>query len=665
MKYLDDENLPGMLLCLDFEKAFDSLNWGFMIKVLRAFNFDESFCRWIETFYRDIKSSVLVNGKTTEWFSIHRGCRQGDPISPYLFILSVEILATMIRENENIKGITINGKSNKISQFADDTQLFNVGDQGSFEASLSILKTFGSTSGLFLNADKTEAVWLGSLKNSRVTFAPHLKIIWNPKQFKVLGIWFGHDLIASTNRNYTDKFKEVKHLFNIWSKRNITPLGRVAVLKSLILSKLIHLWILLPDPPDKLMNDLQKQCYKFVWQGKQDRIRRTTSIKMVKNGGLNIPDVKKYSTSLKLMWISRFKGSKHKWKSLCEHSYPFLHNLEKFGQSYPLRFCNSNIFWKQVFEALFQFGRCIPPKTSEELQAEAVFFNNNITIEGKIITFKKWIERGVSQITHFLNDKGQFYSLAEFKEKYDVHAHFLCYAGVIAAVKKYIAQTGIEIENNSSNIIPNYLKKVFERAKGSKIFYGILTDDSTPPHCCKKWESKCNINLNWEHVFFKIHKIWEIKLKWLQIRIVHRILGTNIILKEMGITQDALCGFCARERDDIEHFLWGCDVSQRFWDALSALVNEKCTHVNNFRFTQSLTIFGVDVNIRTDKVLDYIILLAKSHIYFCKNKKRIPSVEHFISYLINKYVIEKHNALIRGETQQFNIDWAHYQNILR
>ena len=100
ISYLYRENKPGLLLCLDFEKAFDSVDWKFMFNVLRAFGFGPDICQWIFTFYKDIKSSVTVNGRLSQWFAIQRGCRQGDPMSPYLFILCVEILAIMIRQNK-------------------------------------------------------------------------------------------------------------------------------------------------------------------------------------------------------------------------------------------------------------------------------------------------------------------------------------------------------------------------------------------------------------------------------------------------------------------------------------------------------------------------------------------------------------------------------------
>ena len=113
--YLNRSKLPGLLQCLDFEKAFDCVNWCFMFKVLHAFGFGPDFCGWIQTVYKDIKSTVSVNGKLSEWFLVERGCRQGDPISPYLFVICVEVLAIMIRQNEKIKGILVHGTETKIT----------------------------------------------------------------------------------------------------------------------------------------------------------------------------------------------------------------------------------------------------------------------------------------------------------------------------------------------------------------------------------------------------------------------------------------------------------------------------------------------------------------------------------------------------------------------
>ena len=84
-------------------------------------------------------------------------------------------------------------------------------------------------------------------------------------------------------------------------------LGRIAIFKSLILSKLVHLWLLLPDPPDTFIEDLQKMVFRFVWNRKRDRISRDTAVKHTADGGLGIPQIKSFMSALKLTWIRKLK----------------------------------------------------------------------------------------------------------------------------------------------------------------------------------------------------------------------------------------------------------------------------------------------------------------------------------------------------------------------
>ena len=121
MEYLKRENRSGIIINVDFEKAFDSVEWTFIKLVLKKFNFGSSVIQWFETFYKNITNCVINKGITSHYFNIERGVRQGDPLSPYLFILCAEILSRRVRENENIHGIKIGSLNVALLQYADDT----------------------------------------------------------------------------------------------------------------------------------------------------------------------------------------------------------------------------------------------------------------------------------------------------------------------------------------------------------------------------------------------------------------------------------------------------------------------------------------------------------------------------------------------------------------
>lgn len=121
---------------IDLEKAFDSLEFSFMLESLKAFGFGISLIKWVKTFYCQTKSCILNNGWSSNLFVTQRGVRQGSPLFSYLFIWSAKVLTAAIRNDKNIKGISVNNKEIKISQYADDATLILDGSKNSIISSL-------------------------------------------------------------------------------------------------------------------------------------------------------------------------------------------------------------------------------------------------------------------------------------------------------------------------------------------------------------------------------------------------------------------------------------------------------------------------------------------------------------------------------------------------
>ena len=165
--YAESKDLTNLLMLIDFEKAFDSISWKFLYNTLNFFGFSKNLIRWIKLFNNDVIARVQQCGILSDPIQIGRGCKQGDPISPYLFIIAAEILSLLIKMNPSIVGININKTEFKLTQFADDTTIILDGSVRSLQATLNVLEVYGTWSGLKMNTDKTKLIWIGRKRFSK------------------------------------------------------------------------------------------------------------------------------------------------------------------------------------------------------------------------------------------------------------------------------------------------------------------------------------------------------------------------------------------------------------------------------------------------------------------------------------------------------------------
>lgn len=186
------------MVSLDFRKSFDSLEWPFMMRTLDAFNFGTSIKKRVSTFCKNIESASLNNSFLTKWFRPSRGVRQGCPLSPYLFILSAEIMADKLRQEPSIKGIEILGNELKLSQYAHDTN-FSCADLASVEKALKVVENLGILAGLKLNRKKTNAIWLGRWERNK---SNPLQLKWLHSPVKILRIYVSYDENGNKQINF-------------------------------------------------------------------------------------------------------------------------------------------------------------------------------------------------------------------------------------------------------------------------------------------------------------------------------------------------------------------------------------------------------------------------------------------------------------------------------
>lgn len=148
------------MLKMDIRKAFDTVTWDFILKVLEAQGFPPIFRAWIQECICTPRFSVAVNGELAGFFGGKKGLRQGDSISPYLFIMVMEVLSKLV-ENASLRNqFRIHPKCSepRITHllFADDLLVFSDGLRHSLMCIMSVLHEFKLMSGLEMNAAKSE-----------------------------------------------------------------------------------------------------------------------------------------------------------------------------------------------------------------------------------------------------------------------------------------------------------------------------------------------------------------------------------------------------------------------------------------------------------------------------------------------------------------------------
>ena len=160
--YANRKNVPGAVLSIDQYKAFDSLNWPFIFAALKCYGFGKSIIEWIRILYKKPQCCMINNNFLSVFFNVEKGVRQGDPLSPIIFVLCIEYLALMLRQSKLYKGFATEKTCFKVSLFADDTVIYLNENQLQFKYVFDILETFGSKSGCKVNLTKSSAFYIGS-----------------------------------------------------------------------------------------------------------------------------------------------------------------------------------------------------------------------------------------------------------------------------------------------------------------------------------------------------------------------------------------------------------------------------------------------------------------------------------------------------------------------
>ncbi|GLU18032.1 hypothetical protein SLE2022_343540 [Rubroshorea leprosula] len=314
---------------VDFEKAYDKVCWEFLDYMMMRLGFNETWRKWIMECLRSSSVSVLINGSPTRQFSVSKGIRQGDPLSPFLFLIVAEglngLMASAV-DKGTYKGVRVGNEGVMVShlQFADDTVFFGEASEDNISVVKAIMRTFELASGLKINLGKSHLMGVGVEERWLTEMAYRLHCKEGELPFKYLGIPVG-----GNNRRksmWQSMVQSVEKRLASWKGRFLSMGGRITLINSVLSSLPVFLMSAYLIPKGILLS-IDKIRRRFLWGGgaEERKINWVSWGEVCKSkdkGGLGVRDLRKFNLALMGKWWGRLaKGDEGLWMKIISAKY--------------------------------------------------------------------------------------------------------------------------------------------------------------------------------------------------------------------------------------------------------------------------------------------------------------------------------------------------------
>lgn len=320
-----------MAIKLYLAKAFDKIEWHFIRNMLLCINVPQKLVNIIMSCISSSELAILINGNATNFFQSSRGVRQGDPLSPYLFILGMKFLSLLIHNqisNHFWTPIPITSPGPFISHtfFADDIFLFDEANVNNAKAITNVLDDFTHHSGLHINLKKSKNFFSSNCKNS---ISSNISIMLNIKQTSSLGAYLGFPLLPRNPKHsdFEPLLENLNSKMAKWKTKTLTLAGRVTLAKSVLNVIPTHIMqcLVLPSKTSETINRIVRN---FIWGSSNEErkihLLKWDTITLPKNlGGLQLRENKAHNLSLlgSLAWRFLTLPSTSIWTSILKSKY--------------------------------------------------------------------------------------------------------------------------------------------------------------------------------------------------------------------------------------------------------------------------------------------------------------------------------------------------------
>nr|GEU84055.1 putative RNA-directed DNA polymerase, eukaryota, reverse transcriptase zinc-binding domain protein [Tanacetum cinerariifolium] len=237
VQWCKSKKKQALIFKVDFEKAYDSVRWDFLDEILKKFGFEDKWCKWILSCLRSSRGSIIVNGSPTEEFQFVKGLKQGDPLSPFLFILVMESLHLSFQRIDDagmFHGIKLGGGSVNLSHmfYADDAVFVGQWCNGNITTLVHVLDCFHTASGLRINMCKSKIMGVHVDDDTVIRAAGKLGCMILNAPFSYLGSIVGGNM--SRIQMWKDIADRIKLRLSKWKIQTLSIGGRLTLVKSVL-----------------------------------------------------------------------------------------------------------------------------------------------------------------------------------------------------------------------------------------------------------------------------------------------------------------------------------------------------------------------------------------------------------------------------------------------
>ena len=485
------------------------------------------------------------------------------------------------------------------------------------------------------------------------------------QEFSLLGVDFSINLNSIPKINFEKVLLKAKSELNSWKYRPLSPIGRIVVLKTLILPKFIHLFSSIPTP-SSILDQINSIFYNFLWSGKPDKVNRTTVCMNYTRGGLKMMNVYMFEKQLKLKWLKYIIFQEGQaWYDLLPDAITDNSNIYIYGGQWLLNFHKElNPFWLQVATYWSELCALQPIKTNEDICNSSIWFNKQLSARYNF--HLNWSRKGINFISDIIDDNGNVLSHENLRERYQINVNFLHYYSIQRIVKAFIEKH--KNENYFATVkpcIPCHLKTLVKTIRNKRAIYEALCCASQKmPVCESKWNAKLSTELtakNWQKLHSAcFYTVQDNTYIWFQYRIIQRILGTNCYLQKIKISNTDLCRICGTQSETLVHLFSECNKVCELWLNIKNWIESKLRitlelNKNNY----ILGYYSCDLNFYP---LNFILMIVRYYIFKCAMKGRDLNIYQAQLNVKEKF-LEQQSLSILSKTNTFDEKWSIWQSI--